>query len=71
VYLKNIRPQNLDEMYSFTVTDGKNTTTLKYSAFSYMKNILDNPGSYNKNIVNLMNAMYDYNKAADTYIGGN
>ncbi|MGN0613873.1 MAG: hypothetical protein ACI4JB_08240, partial [Porcipelethomonas sp.] len=69
VYLRNIRPQNLDEMYSFTVTDGTNTTTLKYSAFSYMKNILDNPTAYNKNIVNLMNAMYDYNKAAEAYIG--
>lgn len=69
VYLRHIAPQSLDKMHTFTVSDGENTTTLKYSAFSYMKNILDNPESYNKSIVNLMNSMYDYNKAAKAYKG--
>ena len=65
VYLRNIRPQNLDEIYSFTVSDGTDTTTLEYSAFSYVKSILDNADKYDKNIVNLMNAMYYYNEAAN------
>ena len=65
--LRNIRPQDLDEMYTFTVSDGEGTTTLEYSAFSYMKNVLDNAGSYDKALVNLINAMYDYNAAANAY----
>lgn len=68
VYLKNIPPQGFDKMHSFTVSDGENTSVLEYSAFSYMKNILDNAGAYDKRIVNLMNAMYDYNKAAKAYV---
>lgn len=68
VYLRNIRPQNLDEKYSFTVSDGTNTTTFVYSAYTYMKNVLDNAASYNTELVNLMNAMYYYNQAANTYI---
>lgn len=67
IYLRNIAPQDFDEMHSFTVSDDTNTSVLEYSAFSYMKNILDNPNSYDKKIVNLMNAMYDYNQAANAY----
>lgn len=69
VYLKNIAPQDFDEMHSFTVSDGTNTSVLEYSVFSYMKNILDNAASYDKKLVNLMNSMYDYNKEAESYIG--
>lgn len=68
VYFRNIPPQGFDKMHRFTVSDGENTSVLVYSAFSYMKNVLDNSDSYNKRIVNLMNAMYDYNKAAKAYI---
>lgn len=68
VYLKNIAPQDFDEMHSFTVSDGTNTSVLEYSVFSYMKNVLDNAESYNKKIVNLMNSMYDYNQQAEAYI---
>lgn len=67
VYLRNIRPQDLDKMYSFTVSDGTNTTTFTYSAFTYMKNVLDNAESYDQTLVNLINAMYDYHQAADKY----
>lgn len=71
VYLKNICPQNLDTMHNFTVTKGETEKTLKYSAFSYMKNILDNAESYadNQNLINLINAMYEYNQAAEAYNG--
>lgn len=67
IYLRNIPPQDFDKMHSFTVSDGVNTSVLEYSAFSYMKNILDNASSYDKKIVNLMNAMYDYNQKAKAY----
>lgn len=70
VYLRNIRPQDLDEMYSFTVSDGTNTTTFTYSAFTYMKNVLDNAESYDQTLVNLINAMYDYHQAAEAYLIG-
>lgn len=71
VYLKNICPQDLDTMHNFTVTKGETEKTLKYSAFSYMKNILDNAESYadNQNLINLINAMYEYNQAAEAYNG--
>lgn len=65
VYLQNIRPQNLDTMYKFEITNGDGkTVTLNYSAFSYMKNILDNSEAYDNKLVNLLNVMYDYNVAA-------
>lgn len=36
-----------------------------------MKNILDNAESYadNQNLINLINAMYEYNQAANAYNG--
>ncbi|WP_295092600.1 GLUG motif-containing protein, partial [uncultured Ruminococcus sp.] len=67
VYLRNIRPQDLDEMHNFTVSDGTNTTTFTYSAFTYMKHVLDNAESYDQTLVNLINAMYDYHQAAEAY----
>ena len=70
VYLRNIRPQDLDEMYSFTVSDGTNTITFTYSAFTYMKNVLDNADAYDQTLVNLINAMYDYHQAAEAYLIG-
>ena len=70
VYLRNIRPQDLDEMYSFTASDGTSTTTFTYSAFTYMKNVLDNAESYDQTLVNLVNAMYEYHQAAEAYLIG-
>ena len=67
VYLRNIRPQDLDEMYSFTASDGTSTTTFTYSAFTYMKHALDNAEVYDQKLVNLVNAMYEYHQAADKY----
>ncbi len=72
VYLKNILPQNLDEMYEFVVKDKSNAgneTTLKYSAFSYMKSAFEKADS-DKKLTNLLNAMYDYNKAAEEHMKG-
>ena len=70
VYLRNILPQDLDEMYEIVVKDkgnAGNETTLKYSAFSYMKSAFEKSDS-EKKLTNLLNAMYDYNKAAEEKI---
>ena len=70
LYIKNIKPQNLDNKYTFYVYNFKtrDALTLYYSAFSYMKNVLENSESYDKNLVNLVNAMYEYNQKAKEYI---
>ena len=72
VYLKNILPQDLDKMYEIVVKDkgnAGNETTLKYSAFSYMKSAFEKADS-DKKLTNLLNAMYDYNKAAEDHMKG-
>ena len=70
VYLKNILPQDLDEMYEFVVKDNAgNETTLKYSAFSYMRSAFEKADS-DKKLTNLLNAMYEYNKAAEEHMKG-
>ena len=70
LYIKNIKPQNLDNRYTFYVYNlvTEEELTLDYSAFSYMKNVLGNSESYDKNLVNLVNAMYEYNQKAKEYI---
>ena len=69
LYIKNIKPQNLDKMYKFYVYNHKTSQsyTLSYSAFSYMKNVLEKSELYDKNLVNLVNSMYEYNKKAKEY----
>lgn len=72
VYLKNILPQDLDKMYEIVVKDkgnAGNETTLKYSAFSYMKSAFEKSDS-DKKFTNLLNAMYYYNKAAEDHMKG-
>lgn len=69
LYIKNIKPQNLDKMYKFYVYNHKTSQsyTLNYSAFSYMKNVLEKSELYDKNLVNLVNSMYEYNRKAKEY----
>ena len=69
LYIKNIKPQNLDKMYKFYVYNHKTSQSynLSYSAFSYMKNVLEKSELYDKNLVNLVNSMYEYNKKAKEY----
>lgn len=69
LYIKNIKPQNLDNKYTFYVYNSitGEELTLEYRAFSYMKNVLENSESYDKNLVNLVNAMYEYNQKAKEY----
>ncbi len=68
VYLENISPQNFDVMYDFSVSDGNNTEYFSYSVFSYIRHILTDEDYSSQALINLVNAMYDYNKAAKAYL---
>ena len=56
-------------MYNIVVTDKNgNSRTLVYSALTYAKSIIeDTTGKYPESLVNMMKALYYYNKAADAY----
>ena len=62
--LNGIEAKNLNKAYAFSVSDGKNTLTVNYSALTYAATTLS--GS-NPDLVNVMKAMYKYNVAADAY----
>jgi hypothetical protein len=64
VTLNGIEAKNLDKAYTFTVSDGKETLSVKYSALSYAATTVTGT---NKDLINLMKAMYKYNVAADAY----
>ena len=69
VYIRDISPDKIDKMYSIVVTDKNgNSRTLKYSALTYAKSIIeDTTAKYSESLVNMMKALYYYNKAADAY----
>ncbi|MDD6098274.1 MAG: hypothetical protein PUB66_06050 [Oscillospiraceae bacterium] len=69
VYIRDISPDNIDKMYNIVVTDKNgNSRTLVYSALTYAKSIIeDTTGKYPESLVNMMKALYYYNKAADAY----
>jgi hypothetical protein len=67
IYIKGIKPTELNKMYTITVSDGTASKTLNYSAFSYAKSAFANPDDFGEQIVNIMNALYYYNQAAIAY----
>ena len=62
----NIPANQLDKMYTFTLTSGGNTASLNFSALSYCYMGLNNSGASDK-LKNLCKSIYAYNLAADTY----
>ena len=65
VYLSNIAAAELDDVFTFTITDtSKKATTIKfnYSPLNYMNQAQK---SSDKSLVNLTRAMYLYNQAAN------
>lgn len=70
VDIKNITPQDFDEMYDIVVTNKTNglSRTIKYSALTYAKSVIENK-STQTGLVDLMKAMYYYNQAANAYVG--
>ncbi|MGN0636281.1 MAG: beta strand repeat-containing protein [Acutalibacteraceae bacterium] len=64
IAVKGIESGVLDDMFTLTITDGTDTTTVVYSAMSYFKTAIDFFGS-DANFVNLCRAISQYNAAAN------
>ena len=63
--IPNIGATKLDELYTITAEkDGTQALSIRYGAFSYIYNKLS---SSNENLVNVVKALYAYNKAAEEY----
>ncbi len=71
IYIEKINPQDIDKMYEIVVTEisTENTRTLKYSALTYARSIINNSKEQKSDLVDMMKALYYYNKAADDYVG--
>ncbi len=67
VSMKEISPADFDTVYTFTATYEGKETVFTYSPYTYMKYVLDNADTMDKNLVNLVNSMYDYCLAAKNY----
>ena len=70
VAVKSIRAKDLDKMTTMVVTNTKDQTrmTIRYSAFSNIKQVLASPSS-RKESKDMMTAMYWYGIAAQNYFG--
>ncbi len=62
---QNIASGLLSTVYTFTVTDGTNTFTIKSSALGYAYDRQEN--STNQDMINLAKLLYLYSQAADAY----
>ena len=69
VEMSNIASGLLSTVYTFTVSDGKNTYTIKSSALGYAYGRQEN--SSNEAMVNLAKLLYRYSLAADAYFDEN
>ena len=58
-----VYPQNIDKMYTVKASDG---TEIQYSVLSYIKNKY---AGASDDLKALLGAIYDYNQAADAYVG--
>jgi hypothetical protein len=65
VDISNIAPQDLDEIYTVTVSDGNYKLDVNYTAMSYCYVALKT--SSNANLKNAVKAIYLYNQAANEY----
>lgn len=65
VTLVDVRPQDLDEMYEFTVDDGKTTLAVKYSGYSYIRRVLSGEASRNQALADIANSLYEYSQTSE------
>lgn len=63
--LEDIRPQDLDEMFTFTVNDGTSEISLKYGAFTYFKSMLSKGTGVSTELKDLIISVYEYHLAAE------
>ena len=64
VTIKDVRPQDLDNMYLFEVTSGTGNAEVSYGAFTYIKTMLRKSNT-SPELKGLLLALYDYNRAAN------
>ena len=67
IEVMNINPNQYDDVIEMLVTDGTNTQSVSYSPMRYISRKYY--GSNNSDLVNLVAKMYQYHKAAKTYLG--
>lgn len=66
--LENISAKNLDDDYTVTVNDGKETAEVTYNPMTYCYNVLNaEKGTYEESLLNVVRALYLYNQAANDY----
>jgi len=64
VTIKDVRPQDLDNMYVFEVTSGTGKEEVSYGAFTYIKTMLRKSNT-SPELKGLLLALYDYSRAAN------
>ena len=70
--IANIPAQALDQLHTFTVSDGTNTHTVEYCALSYAYKALTYDDTLAPtNLKNMAKALYLYNQKADAYFENN
>lgn len=69
VEISNINPQQLDELVEVVVSDASgNDLTVDYSPMHYIKRMYNN-GNASDTLKALVKALYNYNLAAENYVG--
>ncbi len=64
----NIAANELDDVYTLRVSDGKDSADVSYCPLSYCANILRNAnGAYNRELQDVAASLYLYNQAANDY----
>ena len=66
ISVENIKASDLNEMVEFSVSDGENTSTMRYGAFSYAYTVLS--GNYSDSLKNVTRALWKLNQTAEAYI---
>lgn len=71
VEIENIRAQDVDEMFTVSVTDRNgNTGSVKYGALTYTRSILTGGNSkYSQELIDTVRGLYVYYRAAERYLG--
>jgi hypothetical protein len=63
-----IAAKDLDEDVTITINDGTNTTEVSFNPMSYCQGVLnDTTGAFDRNIKDVVAALYLYNQAANIY----
>jgi hypothetical protein len=63
-----IAAKDLDENVTITINDGTNTTEVSFNPMSYCQGVLnDTTGAFDRNIKDVVAALYLYNQAANIY----